>query len=111
MANAPSYYIGGHSIQTVGLVFSVDADFSDLLLIIRGEDVGLDLSVDVDSQICLSSSMVRAGLDFLWMQISQICLSSSMVRAGLDFLWMQISQICSSSSVRPLDWIFCGCRF
>jgi len=48
MANAPSYYIGGHSIQTVGLVFSVDVDFSDLLVIIRGEDVGLDLSVDVD---------------------------------------------------------------
>ncbi len=34
-----------------------------------------------------------------------------MVRAGLDFLWMQISQICSSSSVRPVDWICCGCRF
>ncbi len=28
--------------------FSVDVDFSNLLVIIRGEDVGLDFSVDVD---------------------------------------------------------------
>jgi hypothetical protein len=53
--------------------FSVNVDFSDLLVIIRGEDVGLDFYVDVDSQICSSSSMVRAGMDFLWMQIFQIC--------------------------------------
>ncbi len=74
----------------------MDVDFSDLLVIIGGEDVGLDFSVDVDFQICLSSSMVRAGLDFLWMQIFEVFNHPSLGR------WIGFS-VNTFSMVRPLD--------
>jgi hypothetical protein len=69
-----------------------------LLVIIRGEDVGLDFPVDVDFQICLSSSMVRAGLDFRWMQIFEVSNHPSLSR------WIGFS-VKFFSLIRPLDWI------
>jgi hypothetical protein len=70
--------------------FSVDVDFSDLLVIIHGEDVGFDFSVDEYFQICLSSSMVRAGCRFsVDADFSDLLIIIGQA-AGLDFLWMQI---------------------